>query len=554
MESADVNITKQCSKCNKFKPIAEFTREILHFGKYPKLQEVSHCHECHTKRRVYLEKYNNEISRVRKIDPEKKKLYNAKRAAKKQQQKSIQFCYEYNCENLKCLIAHNGRCFQHGGIHQVFKQMHVTMIRNTKDGKKPCFKTANLLDIPDVNLLHHFFILQNGICPYCGINLLIIHGQRNINAVSVDRIDSDVAYVPTNVCITCLWCNFAKQNSKLKDFLIALDLLLRQIPNILSSMDLSNDLNLFHSFCEMLPLSNIMGHEPCKKVSKFTYWTANNDKEKERLVKKCSSTFVYHQICTQQFRDDESGIPFCLCQVPYCPLRPSVDRLDNSIRGHSDLQNNRMICMFMNLGRNDMTLEELHKVINQRVISYKTLYARKQAKSTSIPILVDSFVSILENNDLNSWLQQPALSLSEQMFEPVGVGSETEKKLAKLRNSRHPNHAKSSDLFILRNSMSPEDFVQKANSTIVQYDETVPAKPLAEYVIRKWWKHRSDEVEVIQVPTVDAVKEAFANTPPHLLKLYAESNKRRKLKYESSEASSSSSVTNVLQQVETEFV
>lgn len=65
-----------------------------------------------------------------------------------------------------------------------------------------------------------FYNLISGKCNYCGSHpsQLLKRGSHLIYTNGIDRIDSKIGYVSSNVVSCCRFCNFAKSNSTLDEF------------------------------------------------------------------------------------------------------------------------------------------------------------------------------------------------------------------------------------------------------------------------------------------------------------------------------------------------
>ena len=69
--------------------------------------------------------------------------------------------------------------------------------------------------------LESMFFSQNGMCAYTGRILekpITTDGPRNINVLSIDRIDSTGAYTPDNIALVCWGANVAKHEMSLTEF------------------------------------------------------------------------------------------------------------------------------------------------------------------------------------------------------------------------------------------------------------------------------------------------------------------------------------------------
>lgn len=92
-------------------------------------------------------------------------------------------------------------------------------LRNCKKRNKEC----NL----DLEYLKQIWDIQNGICPYSKVNLILnTHSYRDPDiryTASLDRIDSNFGYIKGNVQFTSTAINYMKStmsSSKLEEFLV----------------------------------------------------------------------------------------------------------------------------------------------------------------------------------------------------------------------------------------------------------------------------------------------------------------------------------------------
>lgn len=71
----------------------------------------------------------------------------------------------------------------------------------------------------DAAYLREMWKKQKGICPYTGLKMQLPvstrgfkGGRRNINSASIDRIDSSVGYIKSNIQFVCCAFNYAKND------------------------------------------------------------------------------------------------------------------------------------------------------------------------------------------------------------------------------------------------------------------------------------------------------------------------------------------------------
>jgi|688.fasta_scaffold242121_2 hypothetical protein len=54
-----------------------------------------------------------------------------------------------------------------------------------------------------IDFLKELYINQNGKCAYSGIQLLLPSNQNKDWVMSLERIDTSIGYIITNVCLIC---------------------------------------------------------------------------------------------------------------------------------------------------------------------------------------------------------------------------------------------------------------------------------------------------------------------------------------------------------------
>lgn len=87
--------------------------------------------------------------------------------------------------------------------------------------QKSSRKRKETMDIT-LDFLWEQYILQGGKCYYTGLpldlNVKTKDGKSNPYSISVDRIDSTLGYVETNIVLTCLNINLFKNQMNLNEF------------------------------------------------------------------------------------------------------------------------------------------------------------------------------------------------------------------------------------------------------------------------------------------------------------------------------------------------
>ena len=147
---------KICAKCKENKPLNEFSvRKASKDGLYYR------CKDCFNKRQ---NKYNRNRP-TRTFTPEQRKIKRAN---------ALRFSY-------------------------------------TLKGKLGSYKgKAKARNIPWGLTKDEFMSLWQEPCSYCG---------NNIETIGIDRVDSSVGYIVSNVVSCCTWCNTMKLNSSYDEFI-----------------------------------------------------------------------------------------------------------------------------------------------------------------------------------------------------------------------------------------------------------------------------------------------------------------------------------------------
>jgi hypothetical protein len=460
-------------------------------------------------------------------------------------------CFENNCMNEKLWKNHAyARCFFHGGVFQIFIGLAKYMRNTTQNSRKEFFLKANLDDIPLIDDLILLYRLQEGCCAECGVRLQIVRGDRTSNAISIDRVHSRIPYILSNIRITCLFCNQGKNQSTAQNVHYAMDVMFRQIPNVVLPLKekYPDDYLRILYYCHLeLPPQNIRNHHICKNISQYAVIKLRQGKKVDESKKKigmqsCTAAWVYHRISTQQYRCSIIGSPLCLCEkISYCPFKPSVDRIDNSIRDYSVRYNNHIVSIFINLARGEKTLEELYEALNQRIISYRRWYAKKQELVPEKDRIVSmDFVPLTQAASLSAWLQQPYWtnnnnhsSSSCQCLECTNpkVREEAYKKIQYAKR----NYRNGNDKYLLRNPLpSLEEFHYKAS---VKHDifseetdfEYQNRKKMSTLMIPKWWPNMTTDGVSDDYYSFDEVIKAISFAPAHIVASSGRTNiKKRK--------------------------
>jgi hypothetical protein len=482
--------TKKCSNCHKVKVIKEFIRTQKGL-KNPIERPFAICNYCIV------------ISRRKKRKPKKKRTEDQKLQEK--HLRANRLCQYEGCNRPKCLIGKcDSKCTIHGGAHRVFSVLYERMCQLTGSnggGKCKALKNGKIEDIPKKEYLITLYRKQEGKCYYCAIILDVTSGDKgNMDSMSVDRVDSKIAYITSNIVLACRFCNFAKGSISVEQFKQILKMLLFYIPNAIQKMkqELQKEtltkedfLRIFYKFHHEFPLLNLRNHDLCNAIGEFTYDDITFKKNTEFPGGWSTCHYYYHCLCIQQFRCAETGFPFCLCKTKRCPTRRSVDRMDNSIKDHYILENNHHVCFFINAGRNRSSIEQLYQGLNQRVIAYRENFGK----------------------DIEIHSKEVAI---QELFN----GEISKEKMDNLRyysNGRTPLkkfYLKERNLFLLNGrAITETEFVEKVQNTndILFREYHKRSTQHVNYVIPKWWFHMTDNVPMKSTSYFEEVSNDLAS-------------------------------------------
>lgn len=455
--------TKRCSRCYYYFPIEQFFRKRKRklFTVEEEVKEYAMCESCVIGSRLHDEKRNKE--------------HTTKRKKQVQEIAENPLCSTKGCKNRKCWndLAYS-KCLAHGGAKKIFQNiiyaMKTTTLKKMEKPKSPFFN-AKISEIPPVDFITFLYQTQQGRCHYCGYSVEIIRrDDLNLNMISVDRKHSHLPYIASNVVIACLICNFGKGKSKYDDFKEALYNVLHIVPKFANTKYLDFNANV--------PLQNMKGHyRKTRNTSIGDYCRSAKSNYGERVNKEaCTPEFNYSRMSAQQFRCRVTGWPLCFCDVPYCPLKPSVDRIDNSGRDYAKFENVQLTSLFMNYGRSSSSLAELYTALNERIVTYERHILPKRASSSN------SSSSSSSSSDVST-----ACECDECTNEQV-----QQQKLDKvIRNTNTEGYTESKKYFIMRDAetLSNEEIIAKSETMMVQFDETEIPRPLKEHMFPTWFAH-----------------------------------------------------------------
>ena len=180
---------------------------------------------------------------------------------------------------------------------------------------------------------------QNGKCSATGIKMT--HCFKNLNSVSIDRIDNLNGYVQSNVRLVCKWINTGRLNNNIDDFnKILLDYANNSINNY------EYDKNHVRSYFRRILMNNIRSRCNSSKSKKDYNVT---------LDFLCDLFYKQHSKCiftNQSMLIEQDKLNSC-----------SVDRIDNS-RGYM-IDNIQLVCSWTNTARGLHSINDFKNVLNE---------------------------------------------------------------------------------------------------------------------------------------------------------------------------------------------
>jgi hypothetical protein len=317
-----------CNKCNEEHTENMFykcnNKSLLATGEY-KIYTVLRCKKHINEQQ---KEYINENKE--KILERKKDYYNKNKEASNQRAKIYR---EQNSEQLK--IKKNK--YHHENKEKINLEKKnraktfdgfLTKILGTCrsiDNYKEFEKSCDL----DKNFLIELKELQNNLCYFCKNELLFEANSEKLNQASIDRIDNNFGHTKDNVKLTCIFCNHAKNLNNNETYKLFINWVINKI-------EIKKENYLFNKHY----LSQLQGS--CRSCDKNKF--IENDDNK--IINK---TEIKELIEKQNNKCAITGLPLIPCSIKGFPLKPSVDRLDNS-KGHIK-ENCQIVCLAIQHGK-----------------------------------------------------------------------------------------------------------------------------------------------------------------------------------------------------------
>lgn len=178
---------------------------------------------------------------------------------------------------------------------------------------------------------------QNYHCISCNIKLTTEKGNRDLNLVSVDRIDNSKYHTKDNCRVTCLFCNRGRNCSRLDNFNLYIDSLKNKTKQNFENFQIDKNwaYNLYNR---------------CKQY----------DLKRFNLIPDITIEWIMRKLMENDYKSEYTGIKMFPASAKNnnkgFPFKPSIDRIDNSKPHNKD--NVKIVCMAENYGRNDCDVDK----------------------------------------------------------------------------------------------------------------------------------------------------------------------------------------------------
>jgi len=234
-------------------------------------------------------------------------------------------------------IQHNKKmCQGHYCVGNISRCAEI-LVHNSKtnDRLKSRENTISVQDIVDL-------YTKNKNCHWCSFPVKLeccSDTSFKLDNISLDRLDNIKGNVEghtkTNCVISCLFCNYARSGCSVEQW--------KTVISVLNGT---------------LKILDFTKYDGINNISFRTCILVDRDKEydKEELI---NTTWLYSQIKKNGWFCELTGLPIYPSTHNYFPWHPSTDRVDNNI-GHTK-DNCKVVCRFVNLGKNDIETDKFKK-------------------------------------------------------------------------------------------------------------------------------------------------------------------------------------------------
>ncbi|GAG18170.1 unnamed protein product, partial [marine sediment metagenome] len=223
------------------------------------------------------------------------------------------------------------------------KQTYDGTIKNLLGKRKEYNKKRGHECDLNIEYIENLIKKQNSKCVYCEHDLEIKFNSGNLAQISIDRIDSSEHYKKSNIQITCIFCNLAK-----------------------------NDLDdsMYKKFIDVLrgKTHDFIYTEYRHIISNLANACRQGDMRKKYCTEDTISTNQIRELIKKQNNKCAiSGIEFINAKDRSFPFKMSVDRIDNS-KGHT-FNNCQLVCLGIQRGKLDKSDNDAIKYVKEMIQS-----------------------------------------------------------------------------------------------------------------------------------------------------------------------------------------
>ena len=266
-------------------------------------------------------KYNEENKEKIK---ELRKKYREENKEKIKEQKK-----KYNEKNRQ-KINEQSRNYRRDNKH-IFKERYIRNLwDNFVRSSKTTDKKKNRENDITIDFLKSLYERSRN-CFYCKNEMSLEIGNKKCNQISIDRKDQKLGHIQNNTVLSCLFCNLAKNESSLEDFLIFLKGLK------------GNEISLENN-------------EEYKEWDKILFKKTKSRNKNTDI----DLEWFKNQMINQENKCYHSGLPLIVKKSKYI-FKPSIERLDCNKSYTKD--NCVLVCLGINYGRLNNDLEYFKKYL-----------------------------------------------------------------------------------------------------------------------------------------------------------------------------------------------
>lgn len=233
-----------------------------------------------------------------------------------------------------------------------FKRVTRRCIDTDKDLDK--INDDNKTDLVTKPYIKALYEMSGKKCYWCKKDIHCNIGNKDLKQFSTDRLDNSKGHVINNIKITCLFCNFARNDCdepSWKEYIKTLTT--NHQPDFSNQIFNNTWSNNLRSSCVTID------RRMCKKRN--LEYNLDMTVTAEWIRKQYEKSNLSHYTKIPMFPSKTRK---------YC-FKPSVERIDNNKLHTRD--NCVLVCMVENHGRNDTPYDDFIKFINERYLNDKKL-------------------------------------------------------------------------------------------------------------------------------------------------------------------------------------